>query len=314
MSLKASNAIGVVIITHAARAHLAKLLPALQGCKPSPRILVVNSSSNDGTVEEALKWGVEVHLVPRLQFNHGLTREAARKKLGTPIVVMMTPDAYPVDTHLIRHLTEPIVHKKAAATYARQLPHLGAGTFERFAREFHYPATSRFYTAASSKDQPVEALFFSNSCSAYAQEALDAVGGFPHVLLGEDTLTAGALLQKGYTLGYVAEALVRHSHHYGICAEFMRHFDIGCMRHLLAAYGHHCRMDRKRGWEYTCKLLRRMLHEEPRRLPYACLHLLSKWSGYQVGRLSPWMPHALCRCLSSQKFYWDSLKCPQSLS
>lgn len=300
--------IGVVIITHTARAHLTRLLPALQCCVPFPRILVVNSSANDGTVEEALKWGVEVHLVPRLQFNHGLTREAARKKIGTAIVVMMTPDAYPVDVHMIQRLTEPILSKRAVATYARQLPHIGAGPFERFAREFHYPSTSRFYTASSSTEHPVEALFFSNSCSAYLQEALDAVGGFPHVLLGEDTLTAGALLQKGYTLGYVAEAVVRHSHHYGLSAEFMRHFDIGCMRHLLAAYGHHSGMDRKRGWTYARKLLRHMLQEEPKRLPYAFLHLLSKWSGYQVGRLSPWMPHALCRLLSSQKFYWDSLK------
>lgn len=302
------DSIGVVIITHRARAHLMQLLPALLRSSIPLRILVVNSSSNDGTVEEAQKWGVEVHLVPRLQFNHGLTREAARKKIATPIVVMMTPDAYPVDEYLVQRLVEPIQRKQAAASYARQIPHVGADLFERFSREFHYPETSCLYTARLLLDNPVKALFFSNSCSAYCQEALDKVGGFPHVLVGEDTLSAGALLQQGFTLSYVAEAVVRHSHCYGVREEFMRHFDIGCMRHLLKVYGQRFNMDRKRGWDYAKTLLRVVAKEDPKRLSYACMHLVSKWSGYQIGRLSPWMTHGLCRFLSSQKFYWDSLK------
>lgn len=306
MSLE--HQIGVVIITHQARMHLARLLPALQRCRPCPRILVVNSSSNDGTVEEAQKFGVEVLVVPRHEFNHGLTREAARKKIGTPVVVMMTPDAYPEDVNFLQTLTEPIFQKKAAATYARQLPHVGADVFERFARAFHYPENSRFFSAESLKKEAAEALFFSNSCSAYCQKALDRVGGFPHVLLGEDTLTAGAMLLAGYTIGYVAKALVRHSHRYSLTQEFMRHFDIGCMRHLLGSYGHSLRSDHKRGIKYARELLSYILRRAPLQLPYATLHLFSKFSGYHVGKLSPWMPHTLCRALSSQKFYWDSLR------
>lgn len=310
MSLEKVNKtqIGVVIITHHARLHLTRLLPALQRCEPCPRILVVNSSSHDGTVEEALKWGVEVLIVPRHEFNHGVTRELARHKIGTPVVVMMTPDAYPEDVHCLQALTEPIFQKKAAATYARQLPHLGADVFERFARDFHYPKTSRFFSEIALQSDATESLFFSNSCSAYCQKALDHVGGFPHVLLGEDTITAGALLKAGYTLGYVAEALVRHSHRYSLTQEFMRHFDIGCMRHLLGAYGQSVRLDHKRGIKYAQGLLSYILQEAPLKLPYAALHLLSKFSGYHVGKLSPWMPYPVCRFLSSQKFYWDSLK------
>lgn len=300
--------IGIVIITHSARDHLTQLLPALQASSVPVKILVVNSSSEDGTVEEAKKWGVDVLVIPREAFNHGSTRELARKKIATPIVVMMTPDAYPVDTYLVERLTKPIVKAEAAATYARQLPHLGADRFERFARDFHYPSKSRIYKANPQASNKTEELFFSNSCSAYCQKALDRVGGFPHVLLGEDTLTAGALLKEGYALGYVAEAEVRHSHCYGLRAEFMRHFDIGSMRHLLSVYGHRSSMDRKRGWNYASTLLRQTAQENALYLPYACLHLFSKWSGYQVGRLSPWMPHLVCRSLSSQKFYWDSLK------
>ena len=93
-------------------------------------MVVVNSSSQDGTVEEAQRFGADVLVVPRHKFNHGLTREQARIHLGTDIVVMMTPDAYAVDSHMLTHLIEPLVSDQAAASYARQIPHEGAHVLE----------------------------------------------------------------------------------------------------------------------------------------------------------------------------------------
>ena len=80
--------VGVVVVTHRARQHLPHCLPALQRSPLRPRILVVNSSSHDGTVELARELGAETLVVPRRSFNHGLTREQARRCLGTPVVVM----------------------------------------------------------------------------------------------------------------------------------------------------------------------------------------------------------------------------------
>ncbi len=53
--------------------------------------------------------GAETLVIPRHQFNHGATREFARKYLGTDIVVFMTPDAYPADDRLLDELIAPCI-------------------------------------------------------------------------------------------------------------------------------------------------------------------------------------------------------------
>jgi hypothetical protein len=74
--------VGVAIITHKAKTHLPYCLPLVLASSLAPRVLVVNSSSNDGTVELAKDMGAEVLVIARKEFNHGLTREGARKELA----------------------------------------------------------------------------------------------------------------------------------------------------------------------------------------------------------------------------------------
>ena len=111
--------VGVAVITYNARHLLPYCLPPLIQSKLKPRILVVNSSSTDGTVELATQFGVETLIVPRKDFNHGATRELARKALGTDFVVMITPDAYAVDNTVLEKLLEPLFSKKASHSHAR---------------------------------------------------------------------------------------------------------------------------------------------------------------------------------------------------
>ena len=49
--------VGVVVITHRARPHLARCLPPLLRSPLCPRVLVVNSSSVDGKLELAAELG-----------------------------------------------------------------------------------------------------------------------------------------------------------------------------------------------------------------------------------------------------------------
>ena len=100
--------VGVVVITHRAREQLGQCLPPLLRSPLRPRVLVVNSSSQDGTVETAAELGAETLVVPRRSFNHGLTRELARRRLGTPVVVMLTPDAHACADDFLERLTEPV--------------------------------------------------------------------------------------------------------------------------------------------------------------------------------------------------------------
>jgi rhamnosyltransferase len=298
--------IGVAVITYRAKHHLPFCLPPFLTSPLKPRVVVVNSSSYDGTVELAEEMGVETLIIPRAEFNHGTTREKARQYLNTDIVVMVTPDAYATDKHVLERLVEPIILKKSSASYARQIPHDGADIFEAFAREFNYPSTSHVRSLNDINTYGVYTYFCSDSCAAYSSEALDEVGGFPDVLTGEDTVVVAKMLQKGRAIAYVAEACVNHSHRYTLWQEFQRHFDTGLARkeysHLLQLGG----CDEKRGKDYVISLMRRLMREQPLLLPYAALQSIIKWIGYRLGRSSGKAPLWFKKALSGQDFYWKS--------
>ena len=296
--------VGVAIMTHCAKLHLPKCLPPYLNAKAKPRVLVINTSS-DGTLEAARAMGAETLAVARHEFNHGLTRELARRHLGTDIVIMATPDAYAEDDTADK-LIQPLLEQKASVSYARQLPHDEANIFASFARSFNYPAESHIRGLADIEQYGVYAFFCSNSCAAYRSAALDEIGGFPHVLLGEDTVAVAKLLQLGHSIAYVAEARVRHSHSYSLKQEFQRNFDIGLARrsyqHLLAKAG----KDQKRGLCYTLELARHLLKKAPHLLPYGALQTASKLCGYTLGQAATNAPRWLKKLCSSQDFYWST--------
>ncbi len=297
------KSVGVAIITHTAEALLPNCLkPLLQ--VPDLKILVVNSSSPDRTVEVAKELGADTLVVPRSTFNHGETRDLARKKLGTEIVVMMTPDAILEGPDALKALVAPLQEEKASISYLRQVPHKDADFFESFPRVFNYPKESHLRSMKDLEKWGSYLSFCSNSCAGYLNAALDEVEGFQHVLIGEDTLVAAKLLEKGHTLAYVADKHVFHSHRYTLLQEFKRSFDTGLARRgsLQRTFG----KDEKRGLEYIRALLITLKKESPQLLPYALLQVLVKYVGYSFGKLGPLFPKKINALFSSQDFYWKS--------
>lgn len=298
--------VGVAVITYNSARHLPSCLPPLLSSPLNPRVVVVDASSTDGTLEIARKLGAETMLLPKKEYNHGLTRENARHFLGTDIAVMMTPDAYAVDPTMLGNLISPIADGTAAVSYARQLPHQGASIFEAFPREYNYPAESQLRGIEDAPKYGAYTFFCSNSCAAYSQPALDEVGGFPSVLLGEDTCAVAKLLRAGYRIAYVAEAQVRHSHRYTIKQEFQRYFDTGLARKEYRDLIETGSSDEKRGADFLRSLTRRIARERPALLPYAAAQTAAKWIGYKLGGAATGAPARLKELLSSQKFYWSS--------
>lgn len=296
--------IGIVIPTWKAIKHLPHCLTPLLQSKLKPRILVIDSSSNDGTVELAQAMGVETLSIPQEKFNHGTTRELGRKLLATDIIVMMTQDAYLVKHQMLEDLLKPLLNGHSSVSYARQIPHRGAGFFESFARDFNYPSKSHIRCLEDVATYGVYTFFCSNSCAAYLNQALDEIGGFTEALFGEDTAAVAKLLNQGHRVAYVAEAEVRHSHDYQLIDEFKRHFDIGLsrasMQHLIEKGG----KDTKRGIAYSRALLKALILTNPLLIPYALLQIMAKFAGYQAGKRCLRGPIWIKKILSSQKHYW----------
>lgn len=299
-----SPTIGCLIPTYKAKNHLKHCLTPLINSPLKPRIIVIDSSSNDGTVELAESLGAETVVIPQVEFNHGTTREMGRKLLGTDIVCMLTQDAYLSDEKALEMLVTPIIENKAKIAYARQVPHKQAKFFESFPRLYNYPAQSQLRSISDCRQYGVYTFFCSNSCAAYSSTALDEIGGFEKVLLGEDTVATAKILRKGHKIAYCADAIVHHSHNFTLGEEFRRSFDTGLAREGFAELIECGSSDTKRGADYMKAMVFELAKTAPWLLPYAFAHGASKWSGYKIGTMSVQAPAWLKRALSSQSYYW----------
>jgi rhamnosyltransferase len=302
-----SPSVGVIIPTWQARNHLSQCLAPILLSPLKPKVLVIDSSSTDGTAAFARELGVETLEIPQNQFNHGHTRELARKHINTDIVVMMTQDCYAENSTMLGRLIEPLLKGQASISYARQRPHIKAGFFETFSREFNYPADSHTRDISGIKQWGIYTYFCSNSCAAYSNSALNDIGGFSSTLLGEDTVATAKLLHQGHKIAYVADAIVRHSHDYSLLEEFRRSFDTGYARRSYADLLKGLNGDTHRGLAYTLELTKRLCKEKPTLLPYAAIQTTMKWFGYQFGKHGHRLPHWMKCKLSNHKSFWKQL-------
>lgn len=284
--MKKTYSIGIAIPTWNSKHHLEKCLTPLLDSPLNPKIVVIDSSSSDGTVEAAKKFGVDTLIIPKNEFNHGRTREKARLHLNTDIVVMITDDAYAVDHTTLQQLVAPIIDGKSSIAYARQIPKNAANFFEAFPREFNYPATSHIRSILDIDTYGTYTFFCSNSAAAYLNSALNEIGGFPDVIFGEDTVAVAKLLRKGHKIAYTAEALVLHSHNYTLIQEFKRYYTMGKARKsyqdLIACKG----SDNKRGASFFKLMIKRLIKEKPSLLPYAFINTGVKFIAFHLGRFS----------------------------
>ncbi len=271
-------------------------------------VLVVDSSSSDNTVEVVKTLGAEVIIIPQADFNHGATRELARKQSKHDIVVFMTQDVEVISTDFVRYLIEPIEKDPGiAVSYSRQVPFDEADIFEAFPREFNYPSLSHVRSLADVDEYGIYTFFCSNSCAAYRNSLLNNIGGFDSSMNSEDYFAVAKLLDKGYRIAYVAESVVKHSHKYSIVEEFKRYFDIGYVRaqypDIQKIVGH----AESRGKIFAKELILKLIQLNQKKLiPYAIVHTATKWFGYRMGYYGHFLPVVIKKKLSGQTYYWTS--------
>jgi rhamnosyltransferase len=303
---RVQNKFGVLLLTRNAEKHLQRCLGPVFDSPLKPKVLVIDTSSTDQTRAIAERLGAQIDIIKPLEFNHGAARERGRKLLGTEIVIMLTQDAYFVDAGMLGYLVQPLLAGEAVVSYARQIPHQGAGLLESFQREYNYPAASQIRGLADSKTYGVYTFFCSNSCAAWSNAALDQVGGFPAILSNEDYVTVARLLSRGQRIAYVAEAQVYHSHNYTLRQEFQRYFDTGYVRAENRWIRELVGTDESRGLSFTIALLKRAWWRQPWLLPRIMALLLAKWLGYRCGFYARYLPGKFISRASGQKYYWHS--------
>lgn len=298
----------LVVPTLNAGAFAGDLIDAIraQSCDLQ-RILMIDSSSSDATPDLARAAGAEVVTIPRAEFDHGGTRQLAVDRIGdVPVVLFLTQDAIPADSHAFERLVAAFDDETVAAAYGRQLPREDAGVADAHARLFNYPAESCVRSLADAARLGIKTPFLSNSFAAYRVSALRAVGGFPRrTLFGEDMYVAAKLLLAGHRIAYVADATVRHSHRYTFAAELRRYFDVGAFHArnpwIMERFGKAGR----EGRAYVRSEMRYALEHAPAAIPGLLLRDAIKLLGMHLGRREALLPRRLKRRLSMNPRFWD---------
>ena len=298
------NKVGIIILTLNAEKRISQILHKIDFKKYD--VLIVDSSSVDFTVSIAKSFGCKIVIIPQQNFNHGATRENARRLLKNRVVVFLTDDAVPLNSTTIEKLIEPILKGKAVVSYARQIPMENADIFESFPREYNYGNEFQLRSLKDIKQYGVYTFFASNSCAAWSNEALDSIGGFKSTLTNEDYFACAELLNKCYKVAYVPTAVVSHSHNYSLKEEFQRMYDTGYVRAERPWIQKLVGSANKRGSMYFQQFIIKLWFNSPLLIPYAIIQTITKFIGYKLGFASLKFPKYLKKLFSGQKYYWDS--------
>lgn len=273
-------------------------------------ILVIDSSSDDNTVEILNDLGIKVLRVDRKDFDHGGTRTLGAKYKESDIVVFLTQDALPYDNNSISNIVDTFQDNKIGAAYGRQLPYPSETVFGTHLRLFNYGEKSYVREYNDKKKYGIKTAFLSDSFAAYKTSALKEIGYFKDgLILGEDMFAGAKLLKAGYSLAYNENAKVYHSHSYTIFQDFKRYFDIGvfhrCERWILDEFG----KPESEGLKYIKSEIRFILKTRKVYLFVSFLfRILAKYTGYKLGYNFRNLPISLVKRFSMHKKWWDKHK------
>jgi rhamnosyltransferase len=269
-------------------------------------VLIIDSSSIDSAVAEAVNAGFKVEVIDTASFNHGGTRKMAVSLCsGYDLVVFMTQDAILYDENALQYIVEPFSDNKVAAVCGRQLPRQGATSIEAHARLYNYSTESFSRSFDDRYEFGLKTAFISNSFAAYRISALNEVSGFPdNVIFGEDMYVAAKLLRCGYRIAYAADARVYHSHHYSLLQEMKRYFDMGVFHARAPWVRQELGGAEGEGVKFVISELKYLLKHAFWRVPEVLVRTLLRYSGFRLGLIEKYLPMRLKNLLAMNKRYF----------
>jgi len=272
-------------------------------------VLVVDSGSIDGTDLLSEQAGYKVHRIERKVFNHGGTRQLAVDMLPeSDLIVFLTQDAIfysPDALQIMVRFFEKDEAFRLGAACGRQIPHLDAEPVAAHSRLYNYGNESKYFLSKSISSCGLKATFMSDSFSIYRTSILREVGGFDSdTIVCEDALLAGRMLLAGYTTAYISDAVVCHSHNFGLMEEAQRYFDIGVAHARQPWFIESFGEPEGEGLRFIRSEFFYLLKNRIGQIPSALVRNLLKYIFYRLGRRESWLPVVIKKRLSYQKYFW----------
>lgn len=298
----------IIIPTYNGAKYLGKLLDSInkQSIKDF-ELIVIDSSSKDETVKIAKKYTDNVIVIPQSEFDHGGTRAKAAKIAKGEILVFLTQDALPYNEFSIENIIKVFENEKVAAAYGRQISYEDTNKFGKHLREFNYPETNSIKSKDDIGRYGIKTVQLSNSFAAYRKSLLEEVGIFKdNLILGEDVYTGAKMILAGYSLAYIAEAKVYHSHSYSVWQEFQRYFDIGVFHKYESWILENFGKAEGEGMKYIKSEINYLLDNSAwYLLPEFLIRNGMKYIGYKLGKSYQKLPDWLIKKFSMHHRWWN---------
>jgi rhamnosyltransferase len=194
-------------------------------------VIVIDSGSQDGTLDLCREYPVRILEIPPDSFNHGITRNQAIAEAKGEFVALTVQDAVPVDESWLAALARPMIDDShVAAVYGPQIPRPEASHLARERNRLWYsgwqtPTRQELANAAAWGSltfvQRRLLCRFDNVNSCLRRSAWQEIP-LPPYSYAEDIGWARQVLQAGYAIVYEPGAAVVHSHDRDLAYEFRR--------------------------------------------------------------------------------------------
>ncbi|MFX4263650.1 glycosyltransferase family 2 protein [Pelotomaculum propionicicum] len=307
--------VSLIIPTLNAEKFLPNLIPNLMKQSFSlVEIIIIDSSSDDRTVDAVKEMGCRTIVIERKNFDHGGTRNLAVRESTGDVVIFMTQDALPFDSFFVENLVAPLKDKSIAASFGRQIPRPEASPPEKFARLFNYPVKAVIKSKEDLPSLGIKTYFFSNVCSAVKRSQFEEVGGFPeHTIMNEDMLLAAKFILKGYKVAYTPAAVVWHSHNYSSLQHFNRYFDIGVF-FSMNRYFFNGINNEGEGIRFLKGQLNYLLKKgQYCWIPNVIAVTVAKYAGYRLGLMEKSIPLYFKKIFSMNRVFWNDVNSTEDI-
>lgn len=199
-------------------------------------VIIIDSGSTDGTIEFAeVQENVKVIKIESEDFGHGKTRNQAISSTNSRYVAVLTHDAEPFDDNWLMKLVEPLEKdENIAGVFGRHIAYPNASSFTKRDLDYHFAGFLSHPLIVNKTLDPEKYKndlgwqqflhFYSDNNSCLRRSVWEHTP-YPDVEFAEDQIWAKQIIEEGYSKAYVPEAIVYHSHDYGIFERLQRSFD-----------------------------------------------------------------------------------------
>jgi rhamnosyltransferase len=124
------------------------------------------------------------------------------------------------------------------------------------------------------------------------------------LIMSEDQQVSRDLLNAGYSVVYVPDSIVIHSHNYSLGTVFRRYFD-SLYSLTLIFKDHDMGTSASMGFSYLFREMGYMIRHHPLWLPYYACYTFMKTTGTLAGHFAERLPRSWVKKMSMHSYHWE---------